>query len=100
MRLQRSTQLQLTTLLLRMPEEGAQDRRRPTAHPHPSGNSLDGVLTVNKCGALSPAPAKPAAQIRYCTTIVTVLEVTPPIVIATGTELPAATPAGTRAFTW
>ena len=32
--------------------------------------------------------------------MVAVFEVTPPIEIATGTALPAATPAGTRALTW
>ena len=36
----------------------------------------------------------------YCTATVTVFEVTPPMEIVTGTALPAATSAGTRALTW
>jgi hypothetical protein len=36
---------------------------------------------------------------NYCTAIVTVLELTPPIVITTGTEFPNGDPAGTCALT-
>ena len=36
----------------------------------------------------------------HCTTMVAVFEVTLPMEIVTGTALPAATPAGTKALTW
>src|SRR5712692_10346331 len=41
-----------------------------------------------------------AAPQVYCTAIVTVFDITPPIDITTGTALPLAEAAGTLAFTW
>ena len=49
---------------------------------------------------LLPAPPSLHECSAYRTAIVAVLEVTPPIVIVTGTALPFAEPAGTCTFTW
>jgi len=50
-------------------------------------------------GHARPLKGRDSSRNRYCTAMVTVLEVTPPILRTTGTALPGEASAGTRAFT-
>ena len=69
--------------------------------PSPHTVQAGSYVNTNPFVETYPAFPMPRRQLRaYCTAMVAVLEVTPPMVSVTGTASPGATPAGMGPFTW